>query len=42
VVFPEPSGRIDFSIGFAGTSQGFYGWCRDLFLYHWEHAKKLM
>jgi predicted transcriptional regulator len=41
VVFPEAGGRIDFSIGFAGTSQGFYGWCRDLFLYHWEQAKKL-
>ncbi len=42
VVFPELSGRIDFSIGFAGTSKGIYGWCRDLFLYHWEHAKKLV
>ena len=42
VVFPELNGRIDFSCGFAGTSQGFYGWCRDLFLYHWERAKKLI
>lgn len=42
VVFPELSGRIDFSIGFAGTSQAFYRWCRDLFLYHWEHARKLV
>jgi predicted transcriptional regulator len=42
VVFPELSGKIDFSCGFAGTNQGFYGWCRDLFLYHWEHAKKLV
>lgn len=42
VVFPELSGRIDFSIGFAGTSQRFCGWCRDLFLYHWERSKKLV
>jgi predicted transcriptional regulator len=41
VVFPEVSGRIDFIIGFAGASRGFYGWCRDLFLYHWEQARKL-
>jgi predicted transcriptional regulator len=41
VVFPEVSGRIDFIIGFAGTSRGLYGWCRELFLYHWEQARKL-
>jgi predicted transcriptional regulator len=41
VVFPDLSGKIDFSCGFAGTNQGFYGWCRDLFLYHWDKAKKL-
>jgi predicted transcriptional regulator len=41
VVFPELTGKIDFSCGFGGTSQGFHGWCRDLFLYHWEYAKKL-
>jgi predicted transcriptional regulator len=42
VVFPELSGKIDFSCGFAGTNQGFYGWCKDLFSYHWERAKKLV
>jgi predicted transcriptional regulator len=42
VVFPELSGRVDFSCGFAGTSQSVYGWCRDLFLYHWEHSKKFV
>jgi predicted transcriptional regulator len=41
VVLPELSGKVDFSCGFAGTNQSFYGWCRDLFLYHWEQAKKL-
>jgi predicted transcriptional regulator len=42
VVFPELSGKIDFSCGFTGTNQGFYGWCRDLFLYQWERARKLV
>jgi predicted transcriptional regulator len=42
VVFPELSGKIDFSCGFAGNNQSFYGWCKDLFSYHWEHAKKLV
>lgn len=42
VVFPEVGGRIDFSIGFAGNNQRFYAWCKDLFLYHWERAKKLV
>jgi predicted transcriptional regulator len=42
VVFPELSGKIDFSCGFAGANQGFHRWCRDLFLYHWEEGKKLV
>jgi predicted transcriptional regulator len=42
VGFPDLSGKIDFSCGFVGTNQGFYGWCRELFLYHWEHAKRLV
>ena len=41
VVFRDLSGKVDFSCGFTGTNAGFYGWCRDLFLYHWEHGKKL-
>jgi len=42
VVFPDLSGRIDFGCGFAGSNQTFHGWCRDLFVYYWEHAKKLV
>lgn len=42
VVFPDLSGKVDFSCGFAGTNHDFYGWCRDLFLYHWEQGKKLV
>jgi len=42
VVFPDMNGRIDFSTGFGGSGQGVYGWCRDLFLYHWQKARKLV
>ena len=41
VVFPDTNGRIDFSNGFRGSGQGVYGWCRDLFLQHWQQAKTL-
>ena len=41
VVFHDLSGRIDFNCGFAGRNQVFHGWCRDLFMYQWEHARKL-
>jgi predicted transcriptional regulator len=40
VVFPDLSGRPDFSSGFIGYTPDFQGWCSDLFDHYWENARK--
>ena len=40
VVFPDLSGRTDFSCGFIGYTPDFQRWCSDLFDHYWENARK--
>ena len=37
---PTLDGRPDYSRGFVGDTQGFLGWCQDLFSYYWEKSVK--
>lgn len=38
IVFPDETGRPDFSCGFLGHEAAFQNWCVDLFKYFWENA----
>jgi len=38
IVFPDESGRSDFSCGFLGHEGAFQNWCVDLFENFWENA----
>jgi predicted transcriptional regulator len=35
---PDKTGKIDYT-GFAGQTQSFHKWCKELYLYYWEKAK---
>jgi predicted transcriptional regulator len=41
VVFPDSSGKLDFRQGMRGSDPEFHRWCSDLFLWHWNQARKL-
>jgi predicted transcriptional regulator len=36
----QVGGKMDYA-GFFGKDHTFHGWARDLFLYYWDHAKRL-
>ncbi len=39
IFLPNTDGRIDY-IGFTGNDPTFHQWARELFLHHWENAKR--
>lgn len=41
VFFTDRSGRLDFNYAFFGEDEGFLRWCRDLFVWYWDHAQSL-
>jgi predicted transcriptional regulator len=41
LTFPDvTTGRLDFNSGFRSTDLLFHKWCYDLFVVHWNNAKK--
>jgi predicted transcriptional regulator len=38
--FPDFTGRLDFNRGFRSSNPIFRKWCEDLFVFHWNKARK--
>jgi predicted transcriptional regulator len=41
VALADLTGKIDFNSGFASGDPSFHKWCADLFMFHWNSAKKV-
>jgi predicted transcriptional regulator len=40
LTFPDITGKLDFNSGFRGSDLLFHKWCYDLFVFHWNKARK--
>ena len=40
LTFPDMTGRLDFNSGFRSSDLLFHKWCYDLFIFHWNKARK--
>ena len=40
LTFPDMTGRLDFNSGFRSGDHLFHKWCHDLFVFHWNKARK--
>jgi predicted transcriptional regulator len=41
VAFPDNTGKVDFGSGLRGNDLMFHKWCADLFLFHWNKARRI-
>ena len=41
-IAPDLEGRLDYNVAFGGADTAFHGWCRDLFVYYWTRARRVV